>query len=582
MIAMQLLDRVHATELLTDQVMNHVEPFVKKHGLSLCHVLTDYCKEVMDGGANKTKNSNNWQSRVLTLLNLVRDPSFKAMLLLDAMRRSPIPWSSEMEKQILSVAAKVNPKLKEEINEQFKLMKLKLMVQKYGVKNFNVSDMNLASRLIPFILRHVEINDAIGDAIQCLRTFHIGSNHEIVVLRCQNLITSGKVEQLESLLMSGKEDASQMSVDYLDVVNKPSVCGELETWISLKLERMYQRDKGIEQMVTFLRSGAIVASTLSEADPEKYPRNRRYEKCLTLFHDFGIKMVPSLLEDNEFVENLLNRAIEDGFTLNTSEMMNRAYRIGDLLEFDRSELLWKAAHFLAKRFRYNDTLTTCQELTEKFAGSATSKMISQLIDTFLNHPVNVFLEESNVTSITSVLVEMSRIAVRKSVAEELELHLRTFKRMELFHRMALRTDKGAYQESVSSIERIKQSVSFQGLFRNQHQEIGLVMASSRAIPLILKFILDLRKSETIVGGKGKGKDSSADFLESSQELLELCLSTRNFENCIRVVQLTLEQCLSRNISIPDRLSETNSNALSFMLQNVIRTNADAKCSRYRL
>jgi kinetochore-associated protein 1 len=53
----------------------------------------------------------------------------------------------------------------EDIEEQYKLMNLKRMVQEYGIKTFNVSDVNLAKRLVPFILKHVEKTSAINDAL---------------------------------------------------------------------------------------------------------------------------------------------------------------------------------------------------------------------------------------------------------------------------------------------------------------------------------------------------------------------------------------------------------------------------------
>jgi hypothetical protein len=133
-----------------------------------------------------------------------------------------------------------NPTLLDEIQEQHKLMKLKLMVQKYGIKSFNVSDTNLALKLIPFILKHVEFTDAIADAMQCLNAYHSGSKYEIIVIRCQHLIEHNEMKRLESLLQNGKETDDQ-TTDYMEDVDKESVLKELDTWISLKLERLYQK-----------------------------------------------------------------------------------------------------------------------------------------------------------------------------------------------------------------------------------------------------------------------------------------------------------------------------------------------------
>jgi hypothetical protein len=94
-----LLERVHATELIVKNVADHVEPFVKKHKLLLSNVLCDYCKEVMDS-SNMTSLVNNWENRILVIMDLVHDSNFQSIVLLEAMRRTSIPWSKELEEKI--------------------------------------------------------------------------------------------------------------------------------------------------------------------------------------------------------------------------------------------------------------------------------------------------------------------------------------------------------------------------------------------------------------------------------------------------------------------------------------------------
>jgi hypothetical protein len=100
--------------------------------------------------------------------------------------------------------------------------------------------MNAAYKLIPFLLKHVQFVDAVSDAFQCLDAYHTGSRYETVVRRCQILIQNNLINRLESLLCHGKETTEQ-DVDYLYEVDKESVLKELDCWVSLNLERNFQR-----------------------------------------------------------------------------------------------------------------------------------------------------------------------------------------------------------------------------------------------------------------------------------------------------------------------------------------------------
>jgi hypothetical protein len=338
-------------------------------------------------------------------------------------------------------------------------------------------------------------------------------------------------------------------------------------------------DKPTTCLVQYLKAGVITLTLLSAIDPNRFQKNQRYERCVVLSHDLNIRITPSHLDDNDFVDATLDGILKEAILDQTREKMNFAYRVGDLLGYDRPQLLWKTAQTLAMQFRYAETLSTCRELSEKFSNEQTAKLISELIELLLDQEPSIYLQLKNLSGVTSSIVEMARIAVRKSQPRDLEYHLDLFKKVELMHQIISKTDKGAYQKALESNGENPDS-KFTAIFKTQHKEIGLVISSEKAVPLILAFLKDLKKVEKQVKGKGKGKDDSGDFVESGMDLVQLCHSTRNYQCCSRSIQLLLEKCVLKRVRVPEKLEETFNDALLYLLQNVFLSNLDFKRSSY--
>lgn len=66
---------------------------------------------------------------------------------LEILRRSPIPWSTDVDQLITKTLQLEGGRRNEEFKEQYELMRLKKMLLGYGVKEFNVSDVAYAKRM---------------------------------------------------------------------------------------------------------------------------------------------------------------------------------------------------------------------------------------------------------------------------------------------------------------------------------------------------------------------------------------------------------------------------------------------------
>ena len=81
---------------------------------------------------------------MLALLPEIYNAECRLDISLEILRRSPIPWTKDVDNLIQDCTAMDGARRMNEFKEQHCLMKLKKMLMQYGVKSFNVSDTALA------------------------------------------------------------------------------------------------------------------------------------------------------------------------------------------------------------------------------------------------------------------------------------------------------------------------------------------------------------------------------------------------------------------------------------------------------
>eukprot|EP00842_Homolaphlyctis_polyrhiza_P004681 jgi/Hompol1/5213/HPOL_001920-RA len=159
-IAMSMLNRVAAFELLPSTIEMHIKPYIARHeNLSLKTFLLDYCLAVMNESAI-------WEPRVLAIIPLIQDVNLECQVVIEIMRRASIPWSSELDACIQKYRKDTSCNDHKDVEEQYRLMQLRVMMMKYGILSFNFANMGLARRLLWHILKQVDKPDAIRDALQ--------------------------------------------------------------------------------------------------------------------------------------------------------------------------------------------------------------------------------------------------------------------------------------------------------------------------------------------------------------------------------------------------------------------------------
>lgn len=233
-----MIDRVDTNETLIESIATHIAPFCGKHDLIVDNVIEEYCKDTMDSSVGPFASFSRWEPRVLFLADALQNLNAKYDLILDVMRRTPVPWSSDLAERMEFMQSNTEAHLHLEFLEQYKLMMLKAMTLRYGIKKFNVSDTKLAQQLVPFILQHVEILEAIPDAMKCVEAYHHYHLTEVLIMRAQFLITSRLTERLACLVEKGVEVESNSEEKIeLDTEQEKDFLDELLVWIDYKLNR---------------------------------------------------------------------------------------------------------------------------------------------------------------------------------------------------------------------------------------------------------------------------------------------------------------------------------------------------------
>ncbi|KAL7749199.1 hypothetical protein RI367_005350 [Sorochytrium milnesiophthora] len=163
-IAFELLDRVSAPEMLNADISLHFLPYAQQHSLDPDELLNYYCLNVMNGLVS-TQTGGSGETRVLTLLQSVTSADTRGDILLELMRRTGAPWSSDLEAAIQDALSQPSRR-SEEITAQYRLMQLANILYTYGIRDFNLADGQHLQQIVEHIACQLRVTSSITDALQ--------------------------------------------------------------------------------------------------------------------------------------------------------------------------------------------------------------------------------------------------------------------------------------------------------------------------------------------------------------------------------------------------------------------------------
>ncbi|KAI9349126.1 rough deal protein C-terminal region-domain-containing protein [Obelidium mucronatum] len=282
-IALDLLDRVAAYELLPDAIAHHFRPYAVRHHLDFDSLLKEYCLEVMDKSVSMGKilAGGPWETRVLAISNFFSNTSIKSSILLELMYRTPIPWSDKIETEIIEALKDTSLIQYQEIVEQYRLMRLKRTLLNHGAGHFNISDVSKSKALLMFLLGKLDSASAMKEAMQIVSIYPQVSKLDAYIIRLQNLLEGGELDRGLLLLKTGYEytkaelpqDATQSEVDKqldielaLDLGDILTVGGEIMSWLLEVMEcAVTEEEKDGKECFTWSVTAAIQLSCLIQS-----------------------------------------------------------------------------------------------------------------------------------------------------------------------------------------------------------------------------------------------------------------------------------------------------------------------------
>ncbi|KAJ1980589.1 hypothetical protein H4R34_002402 [Dimargaris verticillata] len=195
-MALDLLHRVAAPDLVPQAISDHLLPYACRHHLDTDDLLVEYCLTVMDQSGTYLAGAP-WESRALAVLPALQRWDTRLSVILELMRRTPIPWSAEVDAQINTMLQRFHQvRQGDELREQYRLMQLRKMLLTYGIRLFNISNMALAKGLVKYITAQVEVPTAMVDALQVVRAYHHLRATDAYVWHLQRLAWVGDTDRM--------------------------------------------------------------------------------------------------------------------------------------------------------------------------------------------------------------------------------------------------------------------------------------------------------------------------------------------------------------------------------------------------
>ncbi|KAJ3342515.1 hypothetical protein HDU91_000530, partial [Kappamyces sp. JEL0680] len=554
-IAIALLERVGAPELMANAISVHLQPFCAKHGLLVDEILAEFCKQGMESCQGLFSSFSTWEPIVLTILTAIQNKNLKYSILLDVMQRTTIPWSKSLESHIQTMLQFTELRSYQESLEQYKLMRLKAMVQTYGINKFNVSDTKLARRLVPFILRNLEATNAVADALQCVEAYSHYTTAEVFIMRSQFLIDAYRTVPFSRLLDQDKERDENEPIAWTRDEKHPAV-HELLIWIISKVNRLAEPKckVSMENFVAVLQCAVRLSSHVNV--------DEGFDRCLVLTERIGIRVSPRLLHDGGFTLDTMNKVILD------SKGANDVFRTGELLGFKRSFIISRSAlHIVQQEGNLDKVVSICKDLDKRFPGPETASLILEIVAKLseqISHP-------GSALRLARVIAVLCRMAFRNCSKDNMQEILDRFRKIELFTRILMQSDLGDYQQSLQKQSEASKTAAAdtKAMRSKSYQDASLVLDSRAILPRLCDFLMESGVAQdSSAKRKGKVLDEESASFSGGFQVGSACLKNRGFQNSNRMGQLLLELELARCRPPPSKVTGLVEDSMCSLLQNL--------------
>lgn len=502
-IAIELLDRVAAPEMLKDAVDEHFKPYAQANDLSCDELLTEYAAEIMESaGSGSSLAGSPWEARVLALVGCMQSVETKIETVLEVMRRAPVPWSAELDSTISEALTWTTVRRIDELREQYRLMQLKKMLLRYDISSFNVSDLALATGLMRHILSRTDMVNVMPDALQVVSAYHHLNKLDAFAGRLRNLFSEELNSRALCLLHTGDEVAEGTTgtpapkEHTLSIADQASICGEILEWALVTMEEAVTFQDVTEEKADKTYKIALNAaidmcdnvikchlqgeptSSLAPGARAVGGRAADWQKRLqeffnmrSLVDDFGFIVLPTEYHDDILsVQNrLLSEMAREVFRYASGKgkegehskprrSYNDLYRLAELLGVPRDDLKGVMAEEAARCGDFRTVSLLCKEVIERGHDEkvgTTLRGVAARLTSYAAQHSQVFrdIKESLFSHrLTGDIKRLAQQAVSCCSADSLPDALDAFKVYEITHSVFNQCDAGDYGTLLDQID----------------------------------------------------------------------------------------------------------------------------------
>ncbi|KAJ8380268.1 hypothetical protein SKAU_G00010460 [Synaphobranchus kaupii] len=221
-IALLMLDKVLAPELIPSVIERSVGPYALAHQLSLDDLLLQYIKDLLDRCSSQTTSLfTEWEGKAVAVLGCITDPDLVVDAVLEIMYKAVVPWSLVVEQLVQKHLEKEHPKQKL-LMESYRLMEMKKLLMGYGIRNYNLSNNCQIMTLVKYILKQ-NLPSSLEDALKLTQAYKLPPS-QIYFLYFIQLVGQAKKEACVTLLKQLSPGEAEHVIE------------RLTTWARLELQ----------------------------------------------------------------------------------------------------------------------------------------------------------------------------------------------------------------------------------------------------------------------------------------------------------------------------------------------------------
>ncbi|XP_064624498.1 kinetochore-associated protein 1-like [Lineus longissimus] len=593
-IVYRILDRAHVKDRIPAAIQNTVEPYMKQHNLSRDKLLFQYIQDLMLSTDNSHMLSVT-EGRAITVIGCINCMEYKCQAIMKVMSKAFTPWS-EAVRDLVKMGLAMKHSKAEAIREHYRVVQLKEMLSTYGIRDTkeNISQ----EKLLYYILKQ-DRTTAVEDAMEVVKVFDNVTEEMVYMFRIRFLVKNNRLTECFQLLRSLPSDIA-IRCGVKMVINTVELLKD-DCWFDPegnKHEKILQTKASV--VICGLILPLLKVDDYWHDEIKSCCNDLKYICALQVEYDEFLSIDDYSCQNKK--EELLYSHIAAFFSaketkkspaqdedrktsMKKAKNFSTIYRLADLLGIPRDQIRGRLAIQAARDGNAQTAIKFCREVLEEPMSAQTAKVLYEVAHTLHSLLSSADLKAS-MDTLPTVVHDMAKMAVTFCSPDMLADCLELSKCASRTARVCKSLGSGDYGSSVKdhkeSLDGFSVDPYKEWSFSQVYKEDGLVMESSKAIPLISRYSsvclpsIGLNRhpyvQHRLPGNAYLGKrDSEVSDSEESVQFMEYTESVAL--DCVQYLRENSRDCLALEMTI-DYAQELLQHAV---VQDMGYPNTPAKC-----